>query len=51
MIFESDDFKITKSLGIINDSSGSKTFDAKIQLNAPCPFENTRSRGTNGGNQ
>jgi hypothetical protein len=38
MTFESADFKITENRGVISDSSGSKILDAKVELNAPCPF-------------
>ena len=38
MTFGSVDFKITENQGIISDSSGNKTLDAKIELNESCPF-------------
>jgi hypothetical protein len=38
MTFESADFKVTENQGIISDSSGNKTLDAKVELNEPCPF-------------
>jgi hypothetical protein len=38
MTFESADFKITENQGVISDSSGNKTLDAKVELNEPCPF-------------
>jgi Zn finger protein HypA/HybF involved in hydrogenase expression len=38
MIFESADFNITENRGVINDSSGNKMLDAKVELNEPCPF-------------
>ena len=67
MTFESADFKITENQGIISDSSGNKTLDAKVELNDPCPFcgekhvfhvselscpfETPRSSGTDKGNR
>lgn len=38
MTFESADFKVTENQGVISDSSGNKTLDAKVKLNEPCPF-------------
>ena len=38
MTFESADFKVTENQGVISDSSGNKTLDAKIELNELCPF-------------
>ena len=38
MTFESADFKVTENQGVISDSSGNKTLDAKVELNEPCPF-------------
>ena len=38
MTFESADFNITESRGVISDSSGNKILDAKIELNESCPF-------------
>jgi predicted RNA-binding Zn-ribbon protein involved in translation (DUF1610 family) len=38
MTFESADFKVTENKGVISDSSGNKTLDAKVELNDPCPF-------------
>jgi hypothetical protein len=36
--FESADFRITENHGIISDSIGNKTLDAKVTLNKPCPL-------------
>ena len=38
LAFVSADFQITENLGVIKDSSGQKTLDAKVELNEPCPF-------------
>ena len=38
MTFESAAFKVTENQGVISDSSGNKTLDAKVELNEPCPF-------------
>jgi len=38
MTFESADFNVTENQGVINDSSGNKTLDAKVELNESCPF-------------
>jgi len=38
MTFESADFKVTENQGVISDSSGNKTLDAKVELTEPCPF-------------
>ncbi|MGA9539048.1 MAG: hypothetical protein WBR24_24370 [Desulfobacterales bacterium] len=38
MTFESADFKVTENNGVISDSFGNKTLDAKVELNKPCPF-------------
>ena len=36
--FERDDFKVIENHGVITDSSGRRTLDAKVELNGPCPF-------------
>jgi hypothetical protein len=38
MRFESADFRITENDGVISDSIGNKTLDAKVELNEHCPF-------------
>ena len=38
MTFKSADFKVTENKGVISDSSGNKTLDAKVELNESCPF-------------
>ena len=38
MTFESGDFNVIENKGVISDSSGNKTLDAKVELNGPCPF-------------
>jgi hypothetical protein len=38
MTYESADYKVTENQGVISDSSGHKTLDAKVELNEPCPF-------------
>jgi hypothetical protein len=38
MTFESADFNVTENKGVIGDSSGNKTLDAKVELDEPCPF-------------
>ena len=38
MTFERADFKVTENQGVICDSAGNKTLDAKVELNEPCPF-------------
>ena len=38
MTFESADFNVTENNGVISDSSGNKTLDAKVELNERCPF-------------
>ena len=38
MTFESSDFNVIENKGVIADSFGNKTLDAKVELNAPCPL-------------
>lgn len=38
MTVESADFIVTENKGVISDSSGNKTLNAKVELNEPCPF-------------
>ena len=38
MTFESADFNVIENKGVVSDSSGNKTLDAKVELNEPCPF-------------
>jgi hypothetical protein len=38
MRFESADFRITENHGVISDSIGNKTLDAKVELNEHCPI-------------
>ena len=38
MTFETADFKVTENKGVISDSSGNRTLDARVELNGPCPF-------------
>jgi Zn finger protein HypA/HybF involved in hydrogenase expression len=38
MTFKSADFHITENRGVIENASGNKILDAKIELNASCPF-------------
>jgi hypothetical protein len=38
MTFKSADFKVTDNKGVISDSSGNKTLNAKVELNESCPF-------------
>ena len=38
LTFESADFNVIENRGVICDSSGNKTLDAKVALNGPCPF-------------
>ena len=36
--FESSEFKILDNRGVTVGDDGSKTLDAKVALNEPCPF-------------
>ncbi len=38
MTFASADFNVTENRGVMKDSSGNKTLDAKVELSDPCPF-------------
>ena len=38
MRFESADFRIIENHGVISDSIGNKTLDAKVELNKHCQF-------------
>lgn len=37
-IFESADFSIIENKGVTTDEAGNKSLDAKVVLDAPCPF-------------
>jgi hypothetical protein len=37
-VFESADYEIIESKGVITDATGNKALDAKVALNAPCPY-------------
>lgn len=37
-VFESEDFSVLENRGVMVDSAGNKTLDAKVALNRPCPF-------------
>jgi predicted RNA-binding Zn-ribbon protein involved in translation (DUF1610 family) len=38
MHFESVDFRIIENHGVVCDSIGNKTLDAKVEINQPCPL-------------
>ena len=37
-VFESAEFTIVENKGVTPDAAGNKALDAKVALNAPCPF-------------
>lgn len=37
-VFETDDYRVVDNKGVAHDAAGNKTLDAKVALNAPCPF-------------
>jgi len=37
-VFESADYEIIENKGVIIDAAGNKVLDAKVALNAPCPY-------------
>ncbi len=37
-VFESSDYEIVENKGVITDAAGSKVLDAKVALNARCPY-------------
>jgi len=36
--FETDDYRVLDNKGVVLDGDGNKILDAKVALNAPCPF-------------
>ena len=37
-VFETADYRIVENKGVITDTAGNKALDAKVVLNAHCPY-------------
>jgi hypothetical protein len=37
-VFETEAYRVLDNKGVVRDAAGNKILDAKVVLNAPCPF-------------